>query len=318
MTERRKANLEDRFAEWAGREAAAAVRWSVLKPIKATSNLPLLSVQEDGSIFASGDQSKRDIYTLRFSTGLQRITAIRLEAIPDDRLPGGGPGRIYYEGPFGDFFLSEFRARAGDKAITLKQATASGRTPRPWRPLSTAIRRPAGRWAAARDSAHSAVFQLAAPLNHAEDLVIELLFERYYAAGLGRFRISVTTDPQPIAASDTPAEIEQILLTPEEERGSEQNARLRRHYLMVAPELAKERAAIARLRKDMPTSPTTLVMQERPPDNPRPTFIHNRGEYLQPTDRVSPRCCRSCPHCPQTFPPTGWLWPAGWCLPRTR
>jgi hypothetical protein len=35
--------------------------------------------------------------------------------------------------------------------------------------------------------------------------------------------------------------------------------------------------------------PTTLVMAERPPDNPRPTFLHNRGEFLQPRDRVEPR-----------------------------
>ena len=34
------------------------MRWSVLKPTRATSNLPRLSVQDDGSIFASGDQSK--------------------------------------------------------------------------------------------------------------------------------------------------------------------------------------------------------------------------------------------------------------------
>ena len=56
----------------------------MLKPIQATSNLPHLSVQDDGSIFASGDQSKRDLYTLRFSTGLKGITAIRLEVLPDD------------------------------------------------------------------------------------------------------------------------------------------------------------------------------------------------------------------------------------------
>jgi hypothetical protein len=29
-------------------------------------------------------------------------------------------------------------------------------------------------------------------------------------------------------------------------------------------------------------------MRERPPENPRPTFVHNRGEFLQPTDRVEP------------------------------
>ncbi len=57
---------------------------------------------------------------------------------------------------------------------------------------------------------------------------------------------------------------------------------------MVAPELAKERAAIEQLRRGMPSYATTLILQERPPDNPRPTFVHNRGEYLQPTERVEP------------------------------
>ena len=33
---------------------------------------------------------------------------------------------------------------------------------------------------------------------------------------------------------------------------------------------------------------TTLVLQERPPENPRPTFMHHRGEYLQPKEQVQP------------------------------
>ena len=53
----------------------------------------------------------------------------------------------------------------------------------------------------------------------------------------------------------------------------------------------------------MPPDPTTLVMQERPPDNPRPTFIHNRGEYLQPTDRVQPAVLSILPPLPKDVPP---------------
>ena len=37
VEERRKANLDSRFTDWVGREAAQAVRWSVLKPTDATS-----------------------------------------------------------------------------------------------------------------------------------------------------------------------------------------------------------------------------------------------------------------------------------------
>jgi Protein of unknown function (DUF1553)/Protein of unknown function (DUF1549)/Planctomycete cytochrome C len=301
--ERRKANLESRFIEWAGREAAQAVRWSVLRPTRATANLPHLSIEEDGSIFASGDQSKRDLYDLRFSTGLKRITAIRLEVLPDDRLPHGGPGRVFYEGTAGDFFLSELTVRAGDKPVILKQATASGQN---GKAVAAAIDGdPQTGWSlgAGQGQPHAAVFQLAAPLNDADDLVIQLLFERYYAAGLGRFRISVTTDPQPITVRDTPTEIVNTLLTPEAQRSAEQNVQLRRHFLMIAPELAKERAAIEELRKGMPSSPTTLILQERPADNPRPSFIHNRGEYLQPTDRVQPAVLSILPPLPKDVPP---------------
>jgi hypothetical protein len=81
-----------------------------------------------------------------------------------------------------------------------------------------------------------------------------------------------------------------------------QEGRLFRHFLEVAPELAEERKAIERLRQQLPASPTTLVMEERPPDDPRPTFLHNRGEYLQPTDRVEPAMLSILPPLPHDAP----------------
>ena len=59
-----------------------------------------------------GDISKSDTYTLTFADVPPGITAIRLEALPDERLPSHGPGMAYYEGPKGDFFLSDFRLSA--------------------------------------------------------------------------------------------------------------------------------------------------------------------------------------------------------------
>src|SRR5207253_2413009 len=47
-------------------------------------------------------------------------------------------------------------------------------------------------------------------------------------------------------------------------------------------------AAIDALHKQLPAPPTTLVMQERPADNPRATFRHHRGEFLQPREKVEP------------------------------
>ena len=64
--------------------------------------------------------------------------------------------------------------------------------------------------------AHAAVFRLAEPAQ-GEELSLSLIFERYYAPALGRFRISVTTDPRGAEARH-PAEIEEILATAADSR----------------------------------------------------------------------------------------------------
>src|SRR5262249_24906632 len=95
---RRREALEQRFGEWLRQERARASRWTVLRPVSAKGSLPLLTIQSDDSVLASGDQSKSDTYELTFRTDMKDITAVRLEVLPDERLPQRGPGRIYYEG----------------------------------------------------------------------------------------------------------------------------------------------------------------------------------------------------------------------------
>src|SRR5262249_48011440 len=54
-----QAKVFDRqFAEWVERERRRAVPWTVLRPVEAKSNLPLLTVQDDDSVFVSGDITK--------------------------------------------------------------------------------------------------------------------------------------------------------------------------------------------------------------------------------------------------------------------
>jgi hypothetical protein len=298
----RRAHFLRKYREWQQREADRTVRWTVLRPTSVKSNLPHLTVLDDNSILASGDQSKSDTYDLSFRTDLHGITALRLEVLPDDRLPAGGPGRVYYEGALGDFFLSEFRVMAGAKIPVSKAAHsfAGGK--------ATADKAidgdPQTGWSinGGQGRAHTAVFTLAAPLAGAKDLHVQMLFERYYSSGLGRFRISATTDTRSAVARDMPVEVEDVLLIPEEKRTTQQEERLLHQFLMTAPELAKERDEIERLRKQLPAYPTTLVMEERPAENPRPTFIHNRGEFLQPKERVEPDVFSVLPPLPKDTP----------------
>jgi hypothetical protein len=300
---RRRENLERQFHAWLERESKRAVRWTVLRPVEAKANMPLLKVLDDDSVLASSDQTKRDVYDLKYKTDLRNITAVRLEVLPHESLPRNGPGRVFYEGPFGDFFLSEFTMSADGRPVKFSRATSdysSGDNK-----IANAIDgSPQSGWSinGRQGKAHTAVLNLVAPLANAKDLALQMIFEQYYAAGLGRFRIAVTTDNRPIEAGSLPAEIEQLLLIPAGERNVGQRDQLLRHYLSIAPELASEREAIRKLESQMPAFPTTLVMAERPASETRPTHLHERGEFLKTADLVEPGVLSLLPSLPKDAP----------------
>ena len=289
---RRKEALEQRFAEWLSRERARVVRWNPLRPTSAKSNLPLLTPQEDDSLFASGDISKSDTYELRFRTDLKGVTAVRLEALPDDRLPHHGPGMTFYEGPKGDFFMGEFQLSEGGRNLKFARASESyGRNN--FGSTATAALAidgdPQTGWSTAgrEGERHEAVFVLAEPLTPSGEFQLNMMFGRHYACSLGRFRISVTTAAGGAQAVDLPEPIQVLLKVPDKDLALAERGQLREQFLLGAPELAGARKEIEQLRKS-PEHRTTLVLRERPPENRRPTFIHKRGEFLQPTDPVEP------------------------------
>jgi len=310
--ERRAAHREQRFAEWVAREQEQAVTWTALTPVRATSNLPRLTIQPDKSIVASGDMSKRDVYDVACAvpadarSGDRPWTALRIEAIPDDQFPRRGPGRVYYEGPLGDFFLSELTVQAQGMPVPLAGATQSfasggntaqaaldGNLQTGW-----SIQGGQGR-------TQVAVFPFQKPVSRDAVFELALVFERYYAAGLGRFRIWVTDDPRPVKASSLPLDLEPVLLARRSgvPVSDEAQTRLLQYFCQVAPELESARQAIKTLESQMLAFPTTLVMKERPADFPRQTHRYHRGEFLQPRETVEPASLSSLPPLPADQPP---------------
>ncbi len=275
---------------WRQRESGHAIAWTILRPDELKSSTPTLLLQPDNSVLASGDITKSDTYDLTFRTPLDNITAIRLEALPDDSLPNHGPGMIYYEGPFGDFCLSEISLTADGqpgKFVAAAQSFAAKGFP-----AEHAIDGdPQSSWMinGGQGKPHYAIFNLAKPMSAQKELKVHMLFERYYAAALGHFRISVTSDPRATKPDTSlPAAVEDVLAKPTEKWTAADRETARAYFLKTAPELAEANREIDKLRDSLPKFATTLVMVERPAGHERVTQRHHRGEFLEGKEAVTP------------------------------
>ena len=310
--DRRRLQRDQRCEQWLEAQLPAVADWRVLPPVSATSTAPILTIQDDNSIFCSGDFTKSDTYTVKFHNLPAGIQAIRLEMLPDDRLPGHGPGAVYYEGQAGDFWLSTIKARADGHALALTNATesyASGDN----NAAKTLDDDPQTGWSitGGQGKAHSAVFQLTQSLTVTNELQLDLICEKYYAAGLGRFRVWVTTnadarasllDDESLAVLTRyhdPSQLKSLFAT--NNNGPDRELLLRQ-FALLAPEFAGPRGEIEKLRATLPKFAMTLVMQERPPGQERKTFVHHRGEFLQTEEAVTPGVPAFLPPLPDNAP----------------
>ncbi|MBI1319380.1 MAG: DUF1549 domain-containing protein [Candidatus Hydrogenedens sp.] len=297
-TERREQYQAKQFNAWAEATRANARDWTVLNPIAYKSaKTATLNRLEDESILASGEYPNTDTYTVQFRIEQEGVTALRLEVLPHESLPGGGPGRGIIMSPEGDFFLSEVRARIAPwrnpdaaETITFGTPTASFAMAGRGADLTVDGQVETG-WSinGGQGKAHYAVFPLAEPVPLLEGgTLLTLELEHFYVHQhtLGRFRVSATTQPPPPAPAGVRADVEALLLADAETWTDAERGRIRSYYLSIAPELSGEHAAIDAMRAAMPQYPTSYALEERA--DLRATHVHHRGEYLSPREPVQP------------------------------
>ena len=283
-------SIDDAFASWKNTQRAAVGRWVTPEPQSLSSNLPYLERLGDGSILATGDTTKHDVYSISYALPLDGVTAIRLEALPDDRLPARGPGTTYYEGRKGDFFLGELRVHVDGEPVRFAGAVETyAKNQFGANPVSAALTIDGDLqtgWSVAgrQGERHVAVYRLATPAPAAE-WVVEMHFGRHFASSLGRFRLSFSTDDSAPSASELQSDVVDALGADEATWTDVTRDLVWEAFLLSTPELAKQAGEIRALRS-RPRRTTTLVMSERPPANPRTTYRHHRGEYLQPREPI--------------------------------
>jgi hypothetical protein len=311
-TERRLARRDQRCVQWLESQLPAVADWRSLRPVGATSTAPILTIQADDSVLCTGDFTKSDTYTVKFHAPPAGLQALRLEMLPDERLPGGGPGAVYYEGQAGDFWLSTVRVKADGQTLVLTNATdsyADGDN----NAAKTLDDDPQTGWSirGGQGKTCNAVFQFTRSLTATNELELDLTCEKYYAAGLGRFRVWVTTNANARASQLEDKALEVLTRYREPGRLESVFAKsgnasdrqvLLRDFAEFSPDFAAPRGEIEKLRATLPKFATTLVMQERPPGQARKTFVHHRGEFLQTEAEVVPGVPAFLPPLPTNAP----------------
>ena len=279
---KKQPGFESAFAEWEKEQRANLVSWQTIIPESMKTNMPHLSQESDGVIFASGDTTKSDRYELKFAANENPVTAIRLEALPDTRLPHAGPGMTYYEGKGGDFYLTEIEATLeGGKSLQCSKASATyagnafgGKGVGAQLSVDGDIQ---SGWSVAGRTGfrHVAVFNFKEPIPPGSAFTLTMKFGRHFASSLGKFRISVCNSKR------------ELMATSISDDATDRN-RLEQIFLMQAKQVEKQGDEIRKLLHPL-QGDSTLIMRERPADNSRKTFLHHRGEYTQPKHEVQPR-----------------------------
>ncbi|MCW5560102.1 MAG: DUF1549 domain-containing protein, partial [Verrucomicrobiae bacterium] len=232
-------------AAWERNRILNPIRWSPLSPETFLSTDGSRLVQQpDGSLRAEGPRPERDTYVITARLPLARVTAIRLDVLPDPALPQSGPGRA----DNGNLHLSEFRAKlfapgAAEGAELSWMDPGADFNQEGWG-IERAVDGSDGTaWGIhpAIGRAHHAVFLLETPLERAEGLRLAISLRQLHGGGhlIGRFRLSVSDHPE--VAPEPPETIASILAQPESDR-TEADRRVLAAYVLGADVRRKLRA----------------------------------------------------------------------------
>ena len=172
----------------------------------------IFSPLADGSILAAGKPSDVDTYSLIAETELLGVTALRLEAVADTRLPSGGPGRT----GDGSFLLTEFRVAAAPRdksaeSANVTFAAASADLSPADAPVAAAIDgNPQTGWRVSGEPGrtHFGVFTTESDLGFPGGTLLSVALDHRLPPQqtLGRLRLLATNVPRPVPA-DRPGKL---------------------------------------------------------------------------------------------------------------
>lgn len=291
-------DLENAQAAWEAATKQQESQWTILKPQHAVSlGGAILTVEDDGSVLASGKNAQADTYSLEMNVPAGSISAVRVEVLTDPSLPHNGPGRL----PDGNFFLSNFdvEAHAGGASIPFAFQKVVANDQQDGYGAARILSKDPGvhGWSINFDAPYGsprrfAVFTPEKPVTLATacSLSIQLKHNmRHAAPSIGHFRISITSQPAPDSIAQLPARLWPILDITPDHRTPDQVTALAKGYRAISPSLDPVRKQIADAEAELKKLGivTAQIMREQSPYTRPVTFLRERGSFLSKGDQVA-------------------------------
>jgi mono/diheme cytochrome c family protein len=287
-------------AKWEAATASAPVVWQPAELAATSKHGATFARQADGSILVSGTNTVSDVYTLEATAPAGKLTAIRLEVLPEKSLPKSGPGRS----ASGNFVLAKFSATqaplaGGDSAAQPQPvpfvAARADHSQKGFAPELALNDDPADGWAIAPQSGkrHVAVFEAKESFGIESGTKLTITLDQAYtkaaAHNIGCFRLSIATALPPVPLEGIPADVATAVATASSQRTLDQTKLIDAFYRTVDSEHVRLTKAIADHQGREPKLPDDQKAQavsQRPA--PRQTHVLLRGDFLNPGESVEP------------------------------
>lgn len=279
------------------------LKWRDLKPTLAKAQSgAAMTISDDGAIRVTTG-AKNDTFTVEVPLDTA-FRALRIEAMPDAKLPGNGPGH-----GAGNFVITKVSATLINPpgkpipvAFNIAVADYSQAEFEPENVLTNKDPKKKG-WAVGGQlgQAHGLTLVAPNPMPPVPGGKLTVTIEQasqFPQHVLGHFRLSVSDDARAADWGRTPYPVLQALKIPAAQRTPAQQEMVAKHYLAVAPEMLLAQQQLAEQKKQLAAlKPMTVpIMRELSGAQRRKTRIQLRGNFLDVGKEVTEGI-------PAVFPP---------------
>lgn len=256
-----------------------------------SANGVTLQLLDDHSLLSQGSRPETDTYTIVAPLRLPQLSSLRLDVLPDDRLPGKGPGRA----DSFNFHLSEFEALVWDaehpepRSLKFREATADFNQAG-WTIAHAIDGNPDSAWGIHPQigKPHHAVFVLDEPCQLHPESQIKIILKQLHGQGhlIGRFRMYATGAPAE-SVEWLPDAVLLAMQVPAADRSESQRTDIAAHVLQRHAQ--QQLAALPPLQAVYGASPNYSHGKKlAAPMTPKTVHVLRRGDFEKPGDAVAP------------------------------